>query len=414
MGKIIETTYHDTVEKITSFNKDLINNSFYTLNDKKPTIVTYYNINRKLSNLDPGSKLAYNNIGKNNPIRYDKIEDFIVYGFQRIELQTENDEFGLEAEKISGEVIVLPNKIVPLEGDYFEVEHITDSTWLFIVTDVQRDNLENGANAYKLQYKLEYIDNKQLQQNVAGHYKMIEKREGNNINEIVEVSILDRAKKMDRMAVMLKDYYYELFYNDKVQTFIYTDLTEWRIYDSYMIEFLRRNKIMSNGSDSFLYVDHKIPTVKTFILDYDKTFFRAFEEADINKLKVCEYTNQPMEIKAYGSIFHSRFEPYFQAKYVKPPAEGYKGYCIPEEILYTIIDKHIIDENIKDNNINIPIWINILTKHFTGDLITEEELKSIETFKFNISMYAFYLIPLLIFCLETAIEKALDEHVYKI
>ena len=46
MGKILETTYRDTVEKITGLNSTLINNSFYTLNDKKPTLVTYYNIDR--------------------------------------------------------------------------------------------------------------------------------------------------------------------------------------------------------------------------------------------------------------------------------------------------------------------------------------------------------------------------------
>ena len=46
MGKILDTTYHDSVEKITQFNEVLIKNSFYTINDKKPTIVTYYNINK--------------------------------------------------------------------------------------------------------------------------------------------------------------------------------------------------------------------------------------------------------------------------------------------------------------------------------------------------------------------------------
>ena len=62
MGKIIETNYHETVGKITSFATDLVNNPFYVLNDKKPSIVTYYNINKEKSSLDPGSKLSYDNI----------------------------------------------------------------------------------------------------------------------------------------------------------------------------------------------------------------------------------------------------------------------------------------------------------------------------------------------------------------
>ena len=413
MGKILETTYHDTIEHITSFNSNLINNSFYTLNDKKPTIVTYYNINKALSNLDPGSKIPYNNIGKDNPFRYNKIEGFIMYGISRIELQNEIEEFGLEADKITGECFVLPNTIVPLEGDYFEINHIKDSTWLFIVTDVQRDTLENGSNAYKVAYKLEYIDHDRLLASVAESYKMIEKREGTNVVSIVETDRLEAAKKMDKVAVMLKDYYNDLFYNDKVQTYIYTDLTEWRVYDPYMIEFLIRNKILSNGHDSFVYVDHKIPLVRTFEIDYDKTFFRAFEEKDLEKLSTSEYTIQLKDINAFGSIFHSRYEAYFQAKYVKPPT-GYRGQCIPDEIMFRILDKKLIDNDIENLNVKIPKWINIFIKHFTGEIFTEEEIKSIEDFRFDTSMQAFYMIPLLILCLESAIEKALDEHVYKI
>ena len=165
MGKIIETSYHDTVEKITGFNGKLLQNTFYVLNDKKPTIVTYYNINKEASSLDPGSKLAYDNIGKDTPIRFNKIEDFIIYGFDRIELNTDIDEFGIEADKITGDCFVLPNTIFPTEGDYFEVEHITDAKWLFIVTDVQQDTLQNGSNAFKLTYKLEYVDHDRLLQN---------------------------------------------------------------------------------------------------------------------------------------------------------------------------------------------------------------------------------------------------------
>ena len=36
----------------------------------------------------------------------------------------------------------------------------------------------------------------------------------------------------------LKKYFQELFYNERVQTFIFMDLTEFRMYDPYMIEFL--------------------------------------------------------------------------------------------------------------------------------------------------------------------------------
>ena len=67
--------------QFTEFNNTLIDNSFYTLSDKKPTIVTYYNIDKEHSALDPGAKIAYNNIGPDSPLRFHRITDFIIYGF---------------------------------------------------------------------------------------------------------------------------------------------------------------------------------------------------------------------------------------------------------------------------------------------------------------------------------------------
>lgn len=405
MSKIIETTYHDTIEKLTSFNDSLVNNSFYTLNDRRPTIVTYYNINKNYSSLDPGSKLSYDNIGKNTSIRFNKIEDFMIYGFNRVELQTEYEEFGLEADKVGGDAVILPNTIIPTEGDYFEINYVKDSTWLFIVTDVQMDTLHNGSNAYKISYKLEYVDDTRIQEQVVETFKMIEKREGTNIVRIVRSEDLAVAKQLDEAAVTLKDYFNELFYNDKVQTYTYMDLTEWRMYDPYMIEFLIRNKILDNGSESFIYVDHKLLVSKTFNLEYDKSFYRAFEKKDVNLLINSNRRYVPENIKSFGTTFSSRYESYFKTNYIISPVD-YACTCFPDEMVYNIQDHKLID-NIEDLNEKIPLWQNIIVKYFYDDNLTVEEVNSIYDINYDQSIQAFYTIPLLIFCLESYIEKAL-------
>ena len=53
------------------------------------------------------------------------------------------------------------------------------------------------------------------------------------------------------------------------------------------------------------------------------------------------------------------------------------------------------------------LWKNILIKYFYNEDITEEEVDSISKINFMEAKNAFYLIPLLIFCLEKAIEKVL-------
>lgn len=408
MGKILETTYHDTVENITSFYSDLVNNSFYTLNDKKPTIVTYYNINKDLSMLDPGSKLSYETLGPDSPIKFNKVEDMLIYGLQKIELNMENEEYGLEADKIAGECYILPNTIIPLEGDYFVIKHIKSAKWLFIVTDVQVDTLANGSNAYKISYRLEHHDESMIEENIVDNFKLIEKREGTNIIKVVRKEDLDTAKLIDGADVYLKRLFNDLFYNDKVQTFTYMDLYEFRVYDPYMIEFLIRNKILNDGEDSYIYVDHKIPTVKTFSIDYDRTFFRVFEKRNKDKLLSSLHETQLKEIKYYGSIFDSRFESYYETKYILPPV-GYRGKCLDEQLLFDIAEHNLIDENDLMMNQDLPLWRNILVKYFYNENLTEAEINSIEDIHIGNAIQTFYTVPLLILVLEYYIELLLSD-----
>lgn len=398
MGKILNTVYHESVEKVTELYNDLVNNPFYTLNDKKPTICTYYNINKDYSSLDSGSKLYMDNIGSESPLRYNRIYDFIIYGFNKIEINNDNGDFGLETDKIEGDCYILPNLIVPTEGDYFEVSHIKDSTWLFIVKDVQQDTLQNGSNAYKVSYRLEYEDNIDIQDRIVYNFRMIDYKDGTNISKIIRCEDFDIAKLMDDKAVMLKQYYQDLFYNDKVQTFIYLDSTEYRTYDPYMIEFLIRNKILDNGTDSYIHVDHKLFTPRTFFLDYNNTIFMIFERNKKENILTCIYSNYLQKITSFGTSFAARYEDYFKTEYKEDIKPGFNTPCIDEDLLYHISEGRLYEEN---------IWKNIIVKYFNKQNITDDEVKDIDNINFVFAKEAFYIIPFLIFCLERAVENVI-------
>jgi hypothetical protein len=401
MGKFLNTTYHDSVENITDMYQNLVNNPFYQYSDKKPTIVTYYNINTDFSSLDPGSKLYMDNIGSESPIKYNRIYDTIIYGFNRIELNNNVGDFGVEADDIEGDCYILPNTFIPTENDYFEVSHIKDSTWLFIVKDVQKDTLPNGSNVYKLSYKLEYADNSQILNNIVYNFRMITSPNGTNISTIVRCEDYDIAKKMDEVAVKLKGYYCDLFYSNTVQTFIFMDLTEWRVYDPFLIEFLIRNKILDNGENSYVYVTHQIPVVKTFSMDYDRTIFRCFELKDKDKLLSSMHDSGVEDIRAYGTTFYGRYEPYFKVSGIK--SERCNVSMIDENLIIDILEGQLYTEQSE-------IWKNIIVKYFLDMTYTEEEIEAVNNINFKFSSEAFYMIPYLIFCIEKAIENVLKQH----
>lgn len=400
LGKFLNTTYHDTVQKLTGFYSDLVNNPFYVLNDKKPVICTYYNINKDYSSLDPGSKLHMDHFGDESPIRFNRIYDFLLYGFQRIELNNDNTEFGLESNRIEGECYILPNTIIPTEGDSFEVEHIQDSTWLFIVTDVQQDTLQNGSNVYKLTYKLDQLTSAPVQSKIVYNFRMIEVREGTNIARVVRCEDYDIAKIMDEKAVMLKQYYVDLFYDDKVQTFLYVDSMAYRTYDPYMIEFLVRNEVLENGEDSYIHVEHKIFIPNTFGIDYDKTIYRVFEKKQTDKILTCDSSTYLEQILGYGTVFSARFSDYYKAIYGENIKPGFNTACIDQEYLYHMHDNELY-------TLPEELWKNILVKHFHNGVLTKEEIDSIDRMEFGFTKDMFYLIPLMIYCLEQSIEKVL-------
>lgn len=407
MGKILTTTYKDSIEKITSFYNDLVNNPFYQYNDQKPIVCTYYNLDKTFSSLDTGSKLSYDNIGKDSPLRYNRIYDLVIYGFNKIQLSNEIDEFGLESANISGDCVLIPNNFMPTEGDYFEVDHIKDSTYLFIVTDVQKDTLNNGSNAFKISYKLEYNSNINLEDHVIHNYRAIEVREGTNIKKVVRCEDYDIAKFIDDTCVYLKRYFVNLFYNPYVQTFIYEDLTEYRIYDQFMIEFMIRNKILADGEDSYISVTHMIPVHQTFNIDYDQSFLRVFEQKRVDKLLSSDRNVVIDYIKAYGSVFDSRYETYYKARYVDHSTTPFTTYCIDDDFVYRITDHVIIPE--EDHDLCPNLWQNIIVKYFYNEDITENEIKSIENLDFKYAKDAYYMIPLLIFCLEKYMISVLNK-----
>ena len=153
MSKFINTKQKVVLQSLVDGFKEKLNNPYYIHMDKKPNVTCYYNQNIHASTLDEGSKLQYSPLGSDSPTKYNMIKDFYLYGIERIYTDYENGEWGLESSSIEGDAIILPNTIVPIANDYFTIDYL-DQKLLFKVTSVTADTIENGANFYKIQYKL--------------------------------------------------------------------------------------------------------------------------------------------------------------------------------------------------------------------------------------------------------------------
>lgn len=402
MGGFSNTTYKDTVNSIVSSAKETIKNPYYLWSGKSPTIVNYYSIDKKASTLDEGSLQEYSKNGKNSPIKYNRIKEFIIYGLDQIQTNLVNDEYGLQGEEIQSEAFVLPNTIIPCSGDYFTINYLKEKI-VFMVTEVSFDTLDNGSNMYRFQYELSPYDLKDIENNVIDDFKFIINNVGSEFDCVIRNSLYEQINKLDSIVETLKDYFITLYYNERVQTFTFKFL-ENNFYDPYMIEFIIRNDLMSFNGNKYIYIDHQVPKPTMFPIEYKKTLFYALELCDKENIRLYRNKAQGTLIKNRMTTFYNRPEAYFQITY----DTFTKDWGIIPTFFDELIDHIESGELFGDEEGIFPIY-NIIIKYFNNLNINESDLTFIDRFDIQKHHLLFYAIPALIFCIIKKMDSLMQK-----
>ena len=193
-------------------------------------------------------------------------------------------------------------------------------------------------------------------------------------------------------------------------------------YDPYMIEFLIRNDILEgigNRNNDYMYIDHKIEPIKTFALDYNRTFFKCVEDRDMYSLQKAKIDSTADYIDDFGSIFAQRAENYFRMNYSVPTYDAISAPMVfhnvmetfPKSILPKILKKDLYTKAEIAMNPVFGIY-NVFIKFFNNVLINEDDYHNLERMDFEDSIQNFYLIPILIFCLEKFEKEMLETNPY--
>ena len=401
MGNFINTNYNKTIDNLVEGAKSRLNNPFYIYGDRKPTIVTYYNINHNASTIDKGSSTLYDDIGQNSSLRFNKIENFHLYGIEKINVNLDVGEYGLESP-IEGEALILPNTIVPVPGDMFIINHVIDKPYLFMVTGIGIDTLYTGANFYKISYKLTRTDMDALTSlETVQTIKRFTYKAGNvgtTLTPLIESNQAELIDKIEDNIDTLLNYYMNLFYKNSVQNFI-LEYQHMYLYDPYLIEFMIRNKLFALSGNNYFHVEQAVYIGDTFALEYDHTIFKDIE---IKKSNMRLNSVYPVPVDDPNSLLVDRLESYYKLS----NKVMYKDYDNPinwldMELLDRVINNELYDEdsNLYYRNLLI-LYMN--NKEFD---ITDKIMNSIMDLEFNYTKELFYMIPILVFILKSYVNK---------
>ena len=396
-GKFINTDQKVTFDVLSDSMKELLNNPYYGYSDKKGSVCQYFNINDKKTTLDEATKANYSELGPNSPIRYNEIKNAILYGIPRMDINFDITDFGLEANDITGEAYVLPQTFVPYPGDFFTIDNI-GKPYLFKVTNVEPNVLYTEQAMYKISYILAYPDLHNIEDQVVGKYVYNEASIGTNSKVVIESDVYNIVSQIQDTLIKLKDYFYMIFYDQKVQTFIYLHRGIIHAYDPYLIEFIIRNNILS-GSTNYVYVSQQMFLPSTFGVDYDRTVFSCIEDKDVKTKAKINYVGNLLVCQQKLSLLYAYPEDYYYMEYshLNTNLHSISIFGDLEMIYY-------IRNNIKTSN---PLW-NIMIKYFNDEDITSDDLLNIKNIDYCDNIELYYGIPIAIFCMEQMVSKMLS------
>ena len=401
MGNFINTNYNKTIDNLVEGAKSRLNNPFYIYGDRKPTIVTYYNINHNASTIDKGSSTLYDDIGQNSSLRFNKIENFHLYGIEKINVNLDIGEYGLESP-IEGEALILPNTIVPVPGDMFIINHVIDKPYLFMVTGIGIDTLYTGANFYKISYKLTRTDMDALTSlETVQTIKRFTYKAGNvgtTLTPLIESNQAELIDKIEDNIDTLLNYYMNLFYKNSVQNFI-LEYQHMYLYDPYLIEFMIRNKLFALSGNNYFHVEQAVYIGDTFALEYDHTIFKDIE---IKKSNMRLNSVYPVPVDDPNSLLVDRLESYYKLS----NKVMYKDYDNPINWLDMDLLDRVINNELYDEDSNL-YYRNLLILYMNNKEFdsTDKIMNSIMDIEFNYTKELFYMIPILVFILKSYVNK---------
>jgi hypothetical protein len=406
-GKFINTEVVNTLDAVVDSFKERLSNPFYNFNQEKGTVVTYYNVDLNNTPLDKVTGMQYASFGKDTNTKYNKINNFILYGLEKIAVTIDNTEDGTEAEEIEGDCLLLPNTVHPYAGDFFTINTMKEPC-LFRVTDAQSDTFDDASNVWQLKYKLEHVGVDEIDEyNVGTTSHFILTNVGTQYTSILEDSVYNTVSLIEELLDGMREYYKTVFYNDRVNSLIFTANGN-RFYDSFLTEFVIRNKLLESRGD-YIYIQHQVEVPKTFNIDYSRSFFYILETKKLKKFRNCLTVAYGEAIDSKVNIFSTRQEMYLNMIY-SPDLQKITKTIAPG-LIYEIFDKVLIGNIIENKKFGDDVLSDIIIKYLNNEHINDDDIDKLDMIQYKDNIQLFYYVPAAMFILEKEAKTLMSEQI---
>lgn len=399
--KFIGTQYKDNERRrVSQYTRFL---------EKHVDFVTYFSINKILSTTSIGNFAVDSYIGKDSPIRYNRINNFPLYGFPLFtdENSYGEDGAGLNMDDFGGQVTMLPEIIEPSEGDCF-ILNMYDENRFFIVTEVTQVALK-GKSHYILSFTSgipDYLP--QLKKQVIDEYNAIFDNIGTEDRVVISNKDYKLKSMYENTYKFMYTYYIHKFFNKRNTLFqanINVGTLPISYTDIYCTKFMQDNRIiiMDKLLKECLVMDYNKIYDDNDYFDYMDTLYWAIENKDTRKLKKANY----ITIKKMVSPFSLSISQYDSDVYLSE-LYNFNNICdYDSENNYNSIEFNFTDivDRINSNKFYISDnavdrCISIIARYLNDDKVIQPGYFSSIEFDTMTELEQYLLIPIILFIIR--------------
>lgn len=399
--KFIGTQYKDNERRrVSQYTRFL---------EKHVDFVTYFSINKILSTTSIGNFAVDSYIGKDSPVRYNRINNFPLYGFPLFtdENSYGEDSAGLNMDDFGGQVTMLPEIIEPSEGDCF-ILNMYDENRFFIVTEVTQVALK-GKSHYILSFTSgipDYLP--QLKKQVIDEYNAIFDNIGTEDRVVISNKDYKLKSMYENTYKFMYTYYIHKFFNKRNTLFqanINVGTLPISYTDIYCTKFMQDNRIiiMDKLLKECLVMDYNKIYDDNDYFDYMDTLYWAIENKDTRKLKKANY----ITIKKMVSPFSLSISQYDSDVYLSE-LYNFNNICdYDSENNYNSIEFNFTDivDRINSNKFYISDnavdrCISIIVRYLNDDKVIQPGYFSSIEFDTMTELEQYLLIPIILFIIR--------------
>lgn len=371
MGRLLNTKTTNAIRHNNDIFKDHVEDPILELLDTNATPCTYFNKHRVLTTDDKFFSGQLDSMGK----KFDMISDMILYGIDKINMESEVGEFGLNTS-YNGTAVMAYNSITPQVYDMFVISYLPN--YLFRITDIESPDILS-KKFYKISFEF-YRDHYDMTRiDIVNKYKFIFDNISNGLNTVVLVSDYDIISKMEHFYEYLRSNYINIFYKNNVNDFIFNN-GDIKFNNPLSTMFINQLKLFDSDDSKFIIGDNidmnnDIGMRNTF----RRSIYNAINTRDISLM------NTSSELTAINNTFDRSILLSYDINFILYFNEEFNN-------IFSLTNLYDRLKNVEGSYV-LNVWETLILEYFTNDSISIDTIKDIDV-QYDIN--SFIYIPMIL------------------